>query len=523
MPSPIVDFYNGKTLFITGGTGFMGKVLIEKLLYSCPGVDTIYFLLRSKRGKSIDVRMEEMLKMPMFSRLKKDFPERLGKLVPINGDVCTDNLGLSPEDERRLVSNVDIVVHSAASLRLDAKLKEAISMNTEGTLRVLELAKKIKNLKLMVHMSTAFCHCDIDEMEEKVYPSPHDPMEIIRMSRWMDAGMMEKISPDLIKPHPNVYTYSKRISEALVASFYPEMPVCIVRPSIVCPAVEEPLPGWVDNLHGPVGLLVGGGKGVIRSMHCNAEYSAEVMPVDMAISGLLSIIQNICVNDAVTATVPVYNLTQGKTYPVNWGTILDEGKKCFYSNPFEIMLWYPNGNTYKSKTIHDLNVIFFHWLPAYFIDFLLLIFGQKTFMLRVQRKVQDGLDVLQYFTTREWKFKNDQLLKMRSKMDPADRKIFNIEFESVSMIPYLTNCILGARHFILKEDPKSLPRSRVLLKVLWVLDWIASLTFYYLLFLMIYNWSDSAKVLLDGVIGAVTKFMPFFRNITSPPVDSMQS
>lgn len=57
----------------------------------------------------------------------------------------------------------------------------------------------------------------------------------------------------------------------------------------VTPAWQEPLPGWVDNLNGPVGLIVGGGKGVIRSMHCNANYHAEIIPVDFAINALIGI------------------------------------------------------------------------------------------------------------------------------------------------------------------------------------------------------------------------------------------
>jgi fatty acyl-CoA reductase len=47
--------------------------------------------------------------------------------------------------------------------------------------------------------------------------------------------------------------------------------------------------GWVDNLNGPIGLLVGGAKGVIRSMHCNGELKAEVIPVDMAINSIITI------------------------------------------------------------------------------------------------------------------------------------------------------------------------------------------------------------------------------------------
>lgn len=57
----------------------------------------------------------------------------------------------------------------------------------------------------------------------------------------------------------------------------------------VSPAWEEPLPGWVDSLNGPIGIMVGGAKGVIRSMLCDGKYRSEVIPVDIAINGLIAI------------------------------------------------------------------------------------------------------------------------------------------------------------------------------------------------------------------------------------------
>lgn len=50
---------------------------------------------------------------------------------------------------------------------------------------------------------------------------------------------------------------------------------------------REPIPGWVENLNGPTGLLVGAGKGVIRSMHCHPEFSADIMPCDIAINAII--------------------------------------------------------------------------------------------------------------------------------------------------------------------------------------------------------------------------------------------
>lgn len=63
----------------------------------------------------------------------------------------------------------------------------------------------------------------------------------------------------------------------------------------VSPAWEEPCQGWVDSLNGPIGIMVGGAKGVIRTMLCNGEHRSEVIPVDIAINGLIAIAYKIAI------------------------------------------------------------------------------------------------------------------------------------------------------------------------------------------------------------------------------------
>lgn len=168
----------------------------------------------------------------MFDRLKKSQPDAMNKVIPLNGDIVTDGLGLSPDHLKLLVDNVTVVYHFAATLKLEAKLKDAVEQNTAGTARVIEVARKIKNLKAFIHLSTAFCSADIDVFEEKVYPSPDNPWDVIEVTKWMNDEALVKATPAIIAPHPNTYTYSKRLAETLVAQEADNMRVTIVRPAI---------------------------------------------------------------------------------------------------------------------------------------------------------------------------------------------------------------------------------------------------------------------------------------------------
>jgi alcohol-forming fatty acyl-CoA reductase len=56
----IRKFYENSEIFITGGSGFIGKVLIEKILRSCESVGKIYILLRKKKNKSLEERIKQI-------------------------------------------------------------------------------------------------------------------------------------------------------------------------------------------------------------------------------------------------------------------------------------------------------------------------------------------------------------------------------------------------------------------------------------------------------------------------------
>lgn len=64
--------------------------------------------------------------------------------------------------------------------------------------------------------------------------------------------------------------------------------------------------------------------------------------------------------------------------PTTWQEVVDIGKRVNAECPFETMLWYPGGNVHSNEYIHNFVDLLFHWIPAYFIDFLLLLLGRKT-------------------------------------------------------------------------------------------------------------------------------------------------
>lgn len=59
--SAIAAYYNDKSILITGATGFVGKVLMEKLFRTSPDLKVIYILVRPKSGQTLKQRVFSIL------------------------------------------------------------------------------------------------------------------------------------------------------------------------------------------------------------------------------------------------------------------------------------------------------------------------------------------------------------------------------------------------------------------------------------------------------------------------------
>ncbi len=175
------DYYADKTILLTGGTGLVGKVLIEKVLRQLPQVRKVYILTRPRyKAGGVSVLVQERLRQEIrdataFDLLRMEHGSNFhqffdDKVEAIEGDAAQDHLGLDDETYKRLQDDVDIIINCAALVTFDAPIDTALELNTLGPKRILEFAKGCRDA-VVTHVST----CYVNATREG--PIPEEPLD----------------------------------------------------------------------------------------------------------------------------------------------------------------------------------------------------------------------------------------------------------------------------------------------------------------------------------------------------------
>lgn len=206
---------------------------MEKLLRCCD-VRTIYILVRSKKGKSMETRCEEIFDDIVFERVKQCSPKFRHKIVAVCGDCVLPGLGIAAAERRMLAQEVNIVFHVAATVRFDEKLKLALGINVAGTREIMLLAREMPELKALVHVSTAYTNCNrpAANIEEQIYRPYLSGENAIKLTQCLDEKTLDAITPQIIKDWPNTYSFTKCLAEDLVRDMSKGLPVAVFRPAI---------------------------------------------------------------------------------------------------------------------------------------------------------------------------------------------------------------------------------------------------------------------------------------------------
>jgi fatty acyl-CoA reductase len=383
----LAEAYRGKVILLTGGTGFLGTALVEKILRSLPDLRRLYLLIRASREKGAAARFEkDVLGSAAFVRIREqrgeDFSSYVSeKVCVLEGDVHAPSLGLEEEDLLELSREVDIVIHAAASVIFDAPLDAAVDSNVRGTLGLLRLARGWEKRPLFLHVSTAYVAGTRPGLVLEEPPGNESPngtplvpreevskleavvREVDAASRersllrrfetearnelgmvgeeeevagrvdqlrraWMRERLVERGTEcaRALGWH-DVYTFTKSLAERLVLRERGETPLVILRPAIIESSYREPYPGWIQGSRMADPIIMAFAKGLIREFPGDPESLVDIVPVDHVVNATL----------AAAVRRPrgpeVFQVASGDRNPLRYRDLYEHVREYFLENP----------------------------------------------------------------------------------------------------------------------------------------------------------------------------------------------
>jgi long-chain acyl-CoA synthetase len=315
-PLRVRDALAGKHLFLTGTTGFLGKVYLVMLLDRIPEIGRVTLLVRGTQAEPARARFERLVDtIPAFRPLRSAYGAGLGaflgsKLEIVDGDCAKPGLGLDEATLARLAATVDLCVHVAGVTDFDGDPLPSVAANVDGAMRVADLAARTQGRR-MLHVSTCYvCGEGSREVPETIEPATgpdgrpfdaraaldalaaavrraedgserRDGRALLRVRK--DAGM------ECARAHgfPNTYTFTKSIAERLLAT-RADLELTVVRPAIVECARSYPFPGWNEGLNtsAPLAWLL---SGPFFEFPARPDVLFDVVPVDEVAKGMLQL------------------------------------------------------------------------------------------------------------------------------------------------------------------------------------------------------------------------------------------
>lgn len=499
--SEIQKFFEGDNIFITGGTGFIGKILLEKLVRSLPKVGNIYLLMRPRKGKEIQERLNEIFNLEIFDRLGQKDPFFKRKIIPISGDITKPGLGLSEEDRQIFINEVSVVIHSAATTRFNEPLRVAVAVNVNSVLEIIALCRELKKLKAAVYVSTAFSQSNIKFIEEKVYPVPltyeevNKTVEIIER-RNLSKEDEEKFTKILLGDYPNTYIFTKSIAEGILNENARDLPFCIFRFPVALATYREPVVGWLDTVQGFNQGIIALGTGVIHVVICPDDRDLlYLVPADFVCNALIASTWETgsTKNRSLEASLPVYNYVNGNKNPLTKNYFEKIARSNYYYVPTKVV-YLPEAIVARSKRSFAFFNFFLHLLPALIGDIFLRILGRKPILHKMYKQGLKLLESAEFFLITSWSIDNKNSEALWEKLSEEDKKIFRFDMTTVDWPDVLLELWKGIMKYILKDDLSPEGRRKALRKYYKLLVIHRTLQFLFVTFMIWLIWTTFSSI-----------------------------
>ena len=375
----------GRRVAVTGSTGFLGTALVERLLRSVPECEVVLLIRPGRRTSAADRARREILRNDCFNRLRSELGDGFDdeierRLTVIGGDVSIDGLGLD-DDGRSALAGCDVVLHSAASVAFDSPLDAAVEVNLMGPSRVALTLRELGVSPHLVAVSTAYVagtrrgeahevlltdtpfSTDLDWRAEvdaarraraDTDAESRQPDALARFAKQARAELgaagtpllaskTERLRADWVKDSlvelgrararslgwPDAYAYTKALGEQALMENRGEVPVTIVRPSIIESALAEPHPGWIRGFRMAEPVIISYGRGVLHEFPGLPEGVIDVIPVDFVVAGILAVAARGPDSDGSS----VYQVASGGRNPLRYRRLVDLVRAWFTEHP----------------------------------------------------------------------------------------------------------------------------------------------------------------------------------------------
>ncbi|GMS80883.1 hypothetical protein PENTCL1PPCAC_3059, partial [Pristionchus entomophagus] len=256
------------------------QVLIEKLLRSLPGIATIFVLIRPLKGSSGVSRWQDIESTVFFNVIRRKFPERLRKVVVIEGDITEDDFGISSVNLDRVLSETSVVFHCAATVKFNDSLKNSSELNVKGVTRMIALCHRMPKLT------------DVNKLLTVCWLSHFiaGTLTLLQVLEILDDSQIDLISGDIAKSHMNTYCFTKYLGE-IVFRDAAGLPTVVFRPSIISSVWQDGIPGWADAFQGLtaiIGAMYAGAIPRFPMLSVNPKSILDVVPVDVVTNMMIS-------------------------------------------------------------------------------------------------------------------------------------------------------------------------------------------------------------------------------------------
>lgn len=315
----IMNGLSGKNILITGCSGFLGKVVLEKLLRCVPSVNRIFLLIRGNvRHPSASQRFQgEVATASIFDRLKKENPGRFkalcdDKIRVVSGEITCEKFGLPNAEFVELAKQLDIVINIAASVDFREPLDTALKINTFSLNHIAALAA-IRKIPV-IHVSTCYVNgFNGGLIHETVMPPAKvslalmkgnyfdvEPLinrltELTKRVGWKHADGDEKtntmINVGLREAKRcgwnDTYTFTKWLGEQVLLKAMQGQTLTLVRPSIIESTLADPVPGWIEGVKVADAIILAYAREKIALFPGNRHAIIDIIPADLVANSII--------------------------------------------------------------------------------------------------------------------------------------------------------------------------------------------------------------------------------------------